>query len=296
MGSCPGRGVREEKTLSEHPEEVASDKRFEFGENWSRFLRELNDERIAEAERSLKKMLGVESLNGQSFLDIGSGSGLFSLAARRLGARIHSFDYDPQSVACTAELKRRYFSDDANWTVGQGSVLDVEYLRSLGKFDIVYSWGVLHHSGAMWQALENAQLPVAPGGWLFIAIYNDQGRKSVVWKRIKKLYNGLPRHLKLAFAVCVIAPYLAKKALKGLLTLQLRHYTRSWTHYHKNRGMSPWHDLIDWVGGYPFEVAKPEEIFDFYRERGFVLEKLKTAGGGLANNEFVFKRIVNTQS
>ena len=94
--------------------EVARGERFEFGKNWGRFLAVLNDERISEAEASLKSMLKVEGLTGKSFLDIGSGSGLFSLAARRLGARVHSFDYDPQSVACTAELKRRYFEGDEN--------------------------------------------------------------------------------------------------------------------------------------------------------------------------------------
>src|ERR1043165_6266518 len=118
--------------------------RFQFGENWWRFLSVLNDERIAEAEKSLGEMLGVESLRGKSFLDIGSGSGLFSLAARRLGARVRSFDYDPQSVACAQELKRRYFADDADWMIEQGSVLDPDYIRRLGQFDIVYSWGVLH--------------------------------------------------------------------------------------------------------------------------------------------------------
>src|SRR5205807_740046 len=133
---------------------------------------------IAEAESSLKRMLEVESLAGRSFLDIGSGSGLFSLAARRLGARVRSFDYDPQSVACTRELRRRFYPDDADWQIEEGSVLDEGYVRALGTFDVVYSWGVLHHTGAMWRALAHAALPVAVGGKLFIAIYNDTGTQS----------------------------------------------------------------------------------------------------------------------
>jgi len=150
--------------MSQHQNELNAGERFAFGDNWARFLSILNDERIRMAEESLKRMLEVETLAGKSFLDIGSGSGLFSLAARRLGARVHSFDYDPQSVACTAELKRRYFPDDAQWVVEEGSALDMDYLNRLGQFDVVYSWGVLHHTGAMWQALKNVAPLVAGGG------------------------------------------------------------------------------------------------------------------------------------
>ncbi|HEX3100185.1 MAG TPA: class I SAM-dependent methyltransferase, partial [Pyrinomonadaceae bacterium] len=127
----------------QHQLEVASGERFEFGKNWSAFLSVLDDERIATAEASLKEMLECDTLAGKTFLDIGSGSGLFSLAARRLGAKVHSFDFDSNSYACTKELRRRYFANDDDWTVEQGSALDREYVESLGKFDIVYSWGVL---------------------------------------------------------------------------------------------------------------------------------------------------------
>src|SRR5256714_2904655 len=277
--------------MSSHVGEITRGERFEFGKNWSRFLDVLDDERIREAEASLKKMLEVEGLAGRSFLDIGSGSGLFSLAARRLGARVHSFDYDPQSVACAAELKRRYFADDADWTIEEGSALDADYIKSLGTFDVVYSWGVLHHTGQMWQALENARLPVAPGGKLFIAIYNDMGTQSARWKWIKRTYNDLPRALRVPFTVAVSAPGEAKSILRSLLSLKVGDYVRSWTKYGRNnRGMSRWHDIVDWVGGYPYEVAAPEEIFDFYRARGFTLTTLKCGGVGLGCNEYVFVR------
>src|SRR5713226_6998608 len=153
-----------------HSEVIPGGERFAFGENWARFLALLDDQRIRDAEESLQSKLEVENLAGKSFLDVGSGSGLFSLAARRLGARVHSFDYDPQSVACTLELRRRYFPDDEEWKIEEGSALDTNYLKSLGTFDVVYSWGVLHHTGAMWQALEHVVGAVAPGGKLFIAI------------------------------------------------------------------------------------------------------------------------------
>src|ERR1044071_5244972 len=113
--------------------EVAAGERFEFGKNWRLFLASMSDERIERAVYSLREMLEVDDLDGKSFLDVGSGSGLYSLAARRLGARVHSFDYDPQSVACTIELKRRYFPRDAKWIIEEGSVLGADYLKSLGE-------------------------------------------------------------------------------------------------------------------------------------------------------------------
>ncbi|HJU56503.1 MAG TPA: class I SAM-dependent methyltransferase [Pyrinomonadaceae bacterium] len=274
--------------MSSHAIEIARGERFEFGKNWSRFLAVLDDARITRAEESLKAMLEVDDLEGKSFLDIGSGSGLFSLAARRLGARVHSFDYDPHSVACTTELRRRYFAGDDRWQIEEGSALDADYVKSLGQFDVVYSWGVLHHTGEMWKALDNARWPVAPGGKLFVAIYNDQGSRSRRWLWVKRTYNDLPRFLRPPFALLTIAPQETKAMLRSLATLKLGEYVRTWTRYDTNRGMSRWRDIVDWVGGYPYEVAKPEEIFDFYRARGFQLMKMKCGGVGLGCNEFVF--------
>ena len=151
--------------------EIRSGERFGFGANWTRFLTVLDEARICDAENSLRRMLGVQTLRGRRFLDIGCGSGLFSLAARRLGAQVHSFDFDLQSVACAQELKRRYFPSDEMWQVEQGSILDRQFIDRLGFFDVVYSWGVLHHTGSMWVAIENAinrknadvRTPIVPG-------------------------------------------------------------------------------------------------------------------------------------
>lgn len=274
----------------QHSAEVASGERFEFGKNWSAFLAVLDDERISKAEESLKQMLEVNDLKGKSFLDIGSGSGLFSLAARRLGAKVHSFDFDSNSFACTQELRNRYFPNDPNWRVEQGSALDADYVESLGKFDIVYSWGVLHHTGEMWRALENAVIPTTEGGKLFIAIYNDTGSQAKRWHWIKKTYCRLPKLLKTPFAIAAIVPEEAKSLAKSIITLKPMEFVRSWTQYKNGRGMNRWYDIIDWVGGFPYEVATVDEIFEFYKKRGFSLTKVKSGGVGLGCNEFVFER------
>jgi 2-polyprenyl-6-hydroxyphenyl methylase/3-demethylubiquinone-9 3-methyltransferase len=262
--------------------------RFGFGRNWRAFLGVLDAKRIAEAEASLRSMLGLETLASKTFVDVGCGSGLFSLAAMRLhAARVHSFDYDPDSVACGRGLKDRFFPAAEHWSIERGSALDPVYLKGLGLWDVVYSWGVLHHTGRMWEGLANAAALVAPSGVLFVSIYNDQGWISRCWARVKRFYNRGP--LQRAAVLIVFIPYFAARGFVADL-LRLRNPARRYTAYARSRGMSLLHDWIDWIGGYPFEVATPEAIVRFLLPQGFVLANLRTCGGGHGCNEFVFHR------
>lgn len=267
---------------NEHQKEIQSGQRYEFGANWSRFVRHMTPARIESAKASLTNMLG--DIQGKSFLDIGSGSGLFSLAANQLGAIVTSFDYDPMSVATTSYLKEKY-APTANWTAMQGSVLDADFLNALPVSDIVYSWGVLHHTGHMWEAIGNAASRVKPGGKFFLAIYNDQGWLSRFWLMVKKIYckNILGKFLMSLIFVPIFAVGGVIKDILGLKNPLARYFG-----IRDHRGMSPWHDWHDWLGGLPFEVASVDAINQFMQQRGFGPSAHILVGNKSGCNEFVF--------
>jgi 2-polyprenyl-3-methyl-5-hydroxy-6-metoxy-1,4-benzoquinol methylase len=274
-------------------QEIESGERFGFGKNWTRFLAVVDDRRVEEAESSFKEMLGVGTLDGQSFLDIGCGSGLFSLVARRLGATVYSFDFDPRSVACARELKRRYFPGDGTWVIEAGSVLDRSYMEGLGQFDVVYCWGVLHHTGAMWVAIENAIRSVADAnGRLFVAIYNDQGWKSHAWWLVKSFYNNLPRFLRSSFAFMVTAVIRSLLIVKYTCKLAPMTAIAPLLTRRRDRGMSAKYDEVDWIGGFPFEFASFKTLSTYFEVRGLKLINAKrTTSWGC--NELILQRIAD---
>lgn len=277
------------------------DKPFAFGKNWARFLATLNEDRIRAAESSLRNLLRRDGLSGSTFLDAGSGSGLFSLAAYRLGAEVTSFDVDADAVVCTEKMKRRYGNEDKRWRVVSGSLRDQSFLESLGEFDFVYCWGVAHHTGDMWTAIKNLVPLVKKGGSLVLAIYNDQLYISRAWRGVKQLHQRLPVLLRPSYiGVIGIAAFMKRLAVTVMACL-LRMLTlrnpfvplTNWATETQSRGMHGWYDLVDWVGGWPFEVARPEEVFRFLRDHGFVLQELTTSVGH-GCNEFTFARIGNS--
>ena len=268
---------------------LGKETRFGFGNNWKKYLSRITEENINNAQKAIADVLKKTSLEGLSFLDAGCGSGIHSLAALRMGAKIFSFDYDKNSVGCAQYLKQKFAIPNEQWNIMQGSVLDSGFMSKIGTFDVVYSWGVIHHTGNMWKGLDLIDNCVKPGGGLlFISIYNDQGPDSKRWKFVKKTYNENAL-LRLFWIITLGAGYLCGKAIL-IDTLKGRNPFKRFREYKKNRGMSVWTDVLDWLGGYPFEVAKPEEIFNFYKSKKYDLVYLKTCGGGLGCNEFVFRK------
>jgi 2-polyprenyl-6-hydroxyphenyl methylase/3-demethylubiquinone-9 3-methyltransferase len=258
---------------------------FEFGKNWLSYSDTINQDRIEFAERSLSDALGIE-VKGKSFLDVGCGSGLFALAALRLGAaHVHAIDIDENSVAATSRVLERYASS-GRWHVERASVLELPATFPK-NFDVVYSWGVLHHTGAMWDAVDRAAALVGPGGLLVIALY----RKTMLcpaWAVEKRLYANHPTTFALIARAVFKAAWTASQVMKGKNPL-----ARIRT-YQSHRGMSWSHDVHDWLGGYPYESASFDDVLAAVATCGFDLVRSNARRGkpigllGSGCNEYVF--------
>jgi SAM-dependent methyltransferase len=260
--------------------------RYGFGKNWAEFIeKNFSDERRRVAKDRLLTFLGRPNLTGVSFLDIGSGSGLHSMAALDAGAaRVRSFDYDPMSVSTTAHLHEIAGSPE-RWTVERGDVLDQNYVDGLGQFDIVYSWGVLHHTGSMWQAIDNAAGRVMRGGLFFIALYssNVASPSTEFWLDVKERYNDADDRQKRRMELWYVWRFGLNRNPFRLPLLLKQIYEKK-----KQRGMNYMTDVKDWLGGWPMEYADDEKVVSVMEAKhGF---KVVRMARGEACTEFLFER------
>ncbi|MGH8195775.1 MAG: class I SAM-dependent methyltransferase [Woeseiaceae bacterium] len=244
---------------------------FSFGKNWIDYLDTVSDSEVESAEKDIRQWLGSSYVSGKRVVDIGSGSGIHSLAFHRLGAQaLHSFDYDEFSVRATKTMWSKT-KEPANWVVEQGSILDGDYIKSLGQFDIVYSWGVLHHTGSMWAAVTNAFSLVAPGGRLWISLYK-KGPRYESDLALKQKYNRASELGKRLLEYRRIGKFMLARA---------RHFQNPFAWNKKvSRGMNIYHDVIDWLGGLPYETATEDEVVTHARKYDFVLERIKAQNEG----------------
>lgn len=259
--------------------------RYPFGKNWNLFVRFfVTDEKIAESKDQIEDWLGSEAVAGAKFLDCGCGSGIASAGAYQLGAKVTSFDFDFESKVATETIKKRIVlnqSDhrDREWVVVQGDLLDRRFCSKLGKFDIVYCWGVAHHTGDLVGAMERLSEFGCQNSLLWVAIYNDQGWKSKLWYEVKFLFN------------------------KNFLFRFVISFVLFWTHFlpllaysrvikkTRPRGMNIFVDWLDWIGGFPFEVMASQSVCDFFKARGFVTDRIEVCGNRSGCNQFLFRKV-----
>jgi 2-polyprenyl-6-hydroxyphenyl methylase/3-demethylubiquinone-9 3-methyltransferase len=277
---------------------------FSFGKNWKKYLKNVTNDQIRDATGDIQEWLGNYIISGKSVLDIGSGSGIHSYAFHLLGVeKVDSFDYDHYSIEATRDLWEKS-GKPVNWSVFQGSILDDNFIENLPDYDIVYSWGVLHHTGDMWKAIQNAGSKVRLGGLFWISIY-AKGPNYSQHLKLKRKYNSSSNFTKTIMVYDRIwrrrifgnwdisfipTSFNEVRVVIDILYFRIKHYKTEFRWNEKNqRGMDSNYDIIDWLGGLPYEVASPDEVITFCNKLGFKLEKIKEAKEGSCCN-YLFKK------
>ncbi|HRO74661.1 MAG TPA: class I SAM-dependent methyltransferase [Crocinitomicaceae bacterium] len=266
----------------------------QFGNNFKdSLLTHFEEEQLHSSKEFILSYLELDDLSSKTYLDAGCGSGVFSVAAQQLGAVVTAFDIDEVALENLHAVSEKFNVPINAIKTMKGSILDEDFITYLGKFDIVLCWGVVHHCGEMWKGIENICNTVKDGGLIHFGIYNKadnfgfypDGRfgSSNFWKKIKKRYSKAPKF---------VQGIVDKLAVFGIFVIHLVSFKNPIKALRKNerRGMNWQSDLKDWLIGYPYEYATPEEVIEFMKVRGFTLVKLKTNNGLLTNN-YVFKKI-----
>ncbi len=253
--------------------------RFAFGANWRSFARYgLTAERIEQARSDFLRLVPAAELKGRTFLDIGFGQGLSLALAAEAGAITYGVDIDAEALEA---LRITAPKIDPQWNpeVRIASILDADIssLFGIAQFDIVHAWGVLHHTGSMWRAIESSAALVKPGGLFICSLYNTHW-SSPAWLFIKRTYNRLPASGQ-KLLIGLMCPVIA--AAKFCVTGK--------NPFRKERGMAFYWDVVDWVGGYPYEYATVAEVRSRLSALGMSEEKIVPATVPTGCNEFVFR-------
>ena len=252
---------------------------FDFGKNWEEFsANALTEEKLETARKSLADLLGGDSIEGKEFLDIGCGTGLFGIAAAKLkAASVTGIDANERCISLSKKNTERFAPEYKGISFMVASILDRKRIEDfVNGFDIVYAWGSLHHTGNMKEAITIASRTVKQDGLFVIAIYNKHFT-SIIWKYIKRVYNISPRFIKgLMVYFFAIIIFVAKWLVTGKNPFEQR------------RGMDFYYNVIDWVGGYPYEYASRDEIVSLVTGLGFSLKKFIPAHVPTGCNEYVF--------
>jgi 2-polyprenyl-6-hydroxyphenyl methylase/3-demethylubiquinone-9 3-methyltransferase len=271
--------------------------RFDFGENWKNYNKKyLTEDKIRQANEAFIKFTEIQTLKELTVVDIGCGSGIHSLNFSRMNPKLLlSFDYDYKSVEATNYLKEVH--KNKNWDVKQGSILDEKFLLRMPQFDLVYAWGVLHHTGNVWLAIKNSCDLVSEGGILYLALYSSDvkmlNRESTYWLKVKKKYNQsgfiVKRLIELSFISrekSLSALNFLRVLIKSLVSRQ-KNKTKFFSRQKRYRGMSYLIDVRDWLGGWPMEYVSDDAVIELISSKNFVLKKIKK---GEACTEFLFKK------
>ena len=264
------------------------DTRFKFGENWSQFEQHINCKAIENARKGLEKLISPQEIKDKKILDIGSGSGLHSLVALIQGAKeVYAIDIDPISVRTTRKVLSKYYEGN-NWKCEEMSVFDLSP-GIHGNYDIVYAWGVLHHTGDMYRALLKAMAMVAPERLFLVALYRKT-KMCNFWKIEKKFYSKsssqVQRLIRKIYMALFFLDYRLRTGKKSA------EYIRD---YSESRGMNYYNDVHDWLGGYPYESVNPNKLKLFMKNNGFDCRReflMPSSLGffGSGNDEFAFQR------
>lgn len=256
---------------------------FSFGQNWLEYNQNwLTEEKLNQAKEHFDKLCGGIDFTNKKFLDVGFGQGLTLFLASQKQAQCQGIDIDPKNITAFEVAKKKLGSVEKNLApiqVQVASILDAQFVtQNHEAFDIVYAWGSLHHTGQMYPALKNCLSLLKPGGYFVCAIYNRHW-SSGTWHWIKKNYNRSPHWLKkLAIGLLIPPIFLAKWLVTFKNPLKMK------------RGMSFYYDVIDWVGGYPYEYASAEEMFAFFKKNSLKKIRWQKANVPTGCHEYVFQK------